>query len=158
METQQRSKPMADHTVQEIAKAEAAAFRGTDPVVVRSIFPLMRLLLDGEPVSGERFAVSAGIPPEEAREVFERLRAWGAEFDAEGNFVGAGLTLAPTHTTTRWEGAGSTRGARPTPSCSPWSWATLRRSPRTIPSAVRASGSPSAHRAWRAARLRAPSC
>ena len=87
---------MADHTVQEIAKAEAAAFRGTDPVVVRSIFPLMRLLLDGEPVSGERFAASAGIPPEEAREVFERLRSWGAEFDAEGNFVGAGLTLAPT--------------------------------------------------------------
>jgi alkylmercury lyase len=87
---------MANDTVREIARAEAAAFRGTDPVVVRSIVPLMRLLLDGAPVSTERFAASAGIPPAEARAVFERLRAWGAEFDAEGHVVGAGLTLVPT--------------------------------------------------------------
>jgi alkylmercury lyase len=87
---------MATYTVQEIARAAAAAFRGTDPVVVRSIFPLMRLLLDSAPVSTARFAGSAGIPPAEARVVFERLRAWGAEFDAEGHVVGAGLTLVPT--------------------------------------------------------------
>src|SRR5919199_708558 len=87
---------MANYPVREIAKAEAAAFRGTDPVVVRSIVPLMRLLLDGAPVSTERFAACAGIPPAEARAVFERLRAWGAEFDAEGHVVGVGLTLVPT--------------------------------------------------------------
>ena len=85
---------MSNHNLQAIAMA--AAFRGTDPLLVRSIFRLMRLLLDGKPVSAERFASSAGIPGEEAREIFARLRPWGAEFDEEGNVVGAGLTLVPT--------------------------------------------------------------
>ena len=87
---------MSNHNLQEIARAAAEVFRETDPLLVRSIFRLMRLLLDGEPVSAERFASSAGIPGEEAREVFVRLRSWGAEFDTQGNVVGAGLTLVPT--------------------------------------------------------------
>jgi alkylmercury lyase len=87
---------MSNDTLQEIARAEAAAFRGTDPVLVRSIFQLMRLLLDGEPVSAERFAASAEMSGAEAREVFDDLRSWGAEFDEVGHFVGAGLTLVPT--------------------------------------------------------------
>jgi alkylmercury lyase len=87
---------MSNHNLQAIARAAAAAFRGTDPLLVRSIFRLMRLLLDGKPVSAERFASSAGIPGEEAREVLAHLRSWGVEFDEEGNVVGAGLTLVPT--------------------------------------------------------------
>jgi alkylmercury lyase len=87
---------MSNHNLQEIARAAAEVFRETDPVLVRSIFRLLRLLLEGEPVSAERFASSAGIPGEKAREVFARLRSWGAEFDKQGSLVGAGLTLVPT--------------------------------------------------------------
>jgi alkylmercury lyase len=87
---------MSNHKLQAIARAAAEVFRETNAVLVRSIFRLMRLLLDGEPVSAERFASSAGIPGQEAREVLARLRSWGAEFDEEGNVVGAGLTLVPT--------------------------------------------------------------
>jgi alkylmercury lyase len=87
---------MSNHNLQAIARAAAEVFRETDPLLMRSIFRLMRLLLDGEPVSVQRFASSAGIPREKAREVFVRLRSWGAEFDEEGNVVGAGLTLVPT--------------------------------------------------------------
>lgn len=85
---------MSNETLQELARAEA--FREIDPVLVRSIFHLMRLLLDGAPVSAERFAASAGMSHAEAREVFDTLRGWGAEFDEAGHFVGAGLTLVPT--------------------------------------------------------------
>ncbi len=87
---------MSNHNLREIARAEAEIFQETDPVLVGSIFRLMRLLLDGEPVSTERFASSSGITREQAREVFESLRSWGAEFDQDGSFVGAGLTLVPT--------------------------------------------------------------
>jgi len=82
--------------LQQMASATAGVLHDTDPELLQSVFRLLRLLLDGAPVSAGGFAASAGISHAEADAVFGRLRAWGAEFDEEGAFVGAGLTLAPT--------------------------------------------------------------
>lgn len=68
----------------------------TDSDLVRAIFLLLHLLLDGKPVSADRFADFVGLSHAEVEALFAGLRAWGAEFDEAGNFVGAGMTLIPT--------------------------------------------------------------
>jgi alkylmercury lyase len=68
----------------------------TDSDLVRAIFLLLRLLLNGKPVSADRFATSFGLSHAEVDALFAGLRVWGAEFDEAGNFAGAGITLIPT--------------------------------------------------------------
>lgn len=78
------------------ASAPGEVLQQTDAELVRSMFQLLRLLLDGDPVSAERFAASAGLSRTQAESIFARLGAWGAEFDMAGDFVGAGVTMIPT--------------------------------------------------------------
>lgn len=76
--------------------APGEVLQQTELELLQSIFQLLRLLLDGEPVSVGRFAAATTRSLTEAETIFARLRAWGAEFDAAGDFTGAGVTLIPT--------------------------------------------------------------
>ncbi len=88
---------MFNPNLQESAKATADLFRAVDPVLLRSTFQLMGFLLEESgPLSLERVASGLGISRDEASAILKGLRAMGAEFDEEGNFVGMGLTLIPT--------------------------------------------------------------
>lgn len=96
--------------------------------LLQSMFQLLRLLLDGEPVSVGRFAAATTRSLTEAETIFARLRAWGAEFDAAGDFTGAGVTLVPTpHHYTVNSRHFSIRGVRPIP-CSFRSCSDIRQS------------------------------
>jgi alkylmercury lyase len=55
------------------------------------LMALQHLLLEGKPVSQERIASALHVAREEVPALLQ-----GAELDAEGNFVGWGLTLVPT--------------------------------------------------------------
>jgi alkylmercury lyase len=79
-----------------MAGATAQILHESDAALIQWLLKLLRPLLDGAPVSAARFAASAGMSDEEADAVFARRRAWGAEFAADGAFMGGGLTLVPT--------------------------------------------------------------
>ncbi len=55
------------------------------------LMALQQLLLEGQPVSQERIASRLHVAREEVPALLQ-----GAELDAQGNFVGWGLTLVPT--------------------------------------------------------------
>jgi len=88
---------VSNPNLEESAKAAADMLQASDPVLVRSMFQLIHLLLEeGGPVSAEKIASSLQISPDEAATILKELHARGAEFDEEDNFVGMGLTLIPT--------------------------------------------------------------
>lgn len=57
---------------------------------------LLQLLAQGQPVSAAQVADRVDMPVEQIQAIFDRFAARGGEFDAEGNLVGAALTLNPT--------------------------------------------------------------
>ena len=61
--------------------------------LLRIGFPVMRLLMAGEPVSSADIAIATGRPLAEVAAEMERLPA---ERDEKGRVVGMGLTLNPT--------------------------------------------------------------
>lgn len=82
---------------QEQAVTDYSELLDCDPAAMRSIFQLIRLLLEkAEPVSAATVASRLEMSLDEAKATLEELRSLGAEFDAEGRFVGFGLTLNPT--------------------------------------------------------------
>jgi alkylmercury lyase len=100
MDTQhreERGKEVSNAQVEESAKAAADIFQAADPVLVRSMFELIRLLVEeAGPVPAEKVASRLQLSHDEAATILQELRVRGAEFDEEGNFVGMGLTLVPT--------------------------------------------------------------
>ncbi len=56
----------------------------------------LQLLLEGRPVSATALAQHAGLPRRQVEAILTRYRARGGEFDAQGNLVGAALTLRTT--------------------------------------------------------------
>ncbi|MGD2155593.1 MAG: organomercurial lyase [Anaerolineales bacterium] len=58
---------------------------------------MYRTLAEGQPVSAEHLAATAGVPVELVNLLFEHGKAQGGEWDAEGRLVGNVLTLIPTH-------------------------------------------------------------
>jgi alkylmercury lyase len=78
------------YDLQELAAPIQTAF-DADPDQFALLIVLQQLLLDGQPVSQERIAARFHMPLEEVPDLI------GArEQDADGNFVGFGLTLVPT--------------------------------------------------------------
>jgi alkylmercury lyase len=56
----------------------------------------LQILSEGQPVSAAQLAQRVDLPIEQIEAVFEQFAARGGEFDADGNLVGAALTLNPT--------------------------------------------------------------
>lgn len=56
----------------------------------------MKLLADGQPVSAEQLAEASQISMTETTDTLSQLNQCGCEFDAQGNLVGAVLSLNPT--------------------------------------------------------------
>jgi alkylmercury lyase len=57
---------------------------------------LLSLLAQGRPVTAEQLATKTDRPVTQIQSFFEKLAVYGAEFDENGNLVGAALTLNPT--------------------------------------------------------------
>ena len=94
---EERGKEVSNAKVEESAKAVADIFQAADPMLVRSAFQLIRLLLEeGGPVPAEKVASRLQVSHDKATTILKELRVRGAEFDEQGNFVGMGLTLIPT--------------------------------------------------------------
>jgi len=86
---------MANHSLptydlQDLA-APVLAVVDAAPEQFARLMALQNLLLDGQPVAQERIASQLHIAREEVPALLQ-----GAEVDADGNFVGWGLTLVPT--------------------------------------------------------------
>lgn len=64
---------------------------GLDPGL---LIPLLRLLVEGDPVPVDRLAAAAGRTPDEARRDLAAVP--DTEYDEDGRIVGQGLTLRPT--------------------------------------------------------------
>jgi len=56
----------------------------------------LQILSAGQPVSAAHLAERVGLPVEQIEAIFEQFAARGGEFDAQGNLVGAALTINPT--------------------------------------------------------------
>ena len=74
------------YDIQELADPLAGVFEGSEDWL-----RIMKLLLEGHPLSPERVASALQISRGEANRLLE-----GAEFDQAGNVVGLGLSLVPT--------------------------------------------------------------
>jgi len=57
---------------------------------------VIQALSEGCPLSAEKFATTTDLPLEQVPDIFKRLEANGMEFDANGNLIGAALTLSTT--------------------------------------------------------------
>ena len=70
---------MSNPNLEESAKAATDIFQAADPVVVRSMFQLIHLLLEaGNPVSAEKVASRLQISRVEATTILKELRVRGA--------------------------------------------------------------------------------
>lgn len=74
------------YDLQELADTLAGVFEGSEDWL-----RIMKLLLEGHPLSPERIASALQISLSEANRLLE-----GAEFDQAGKVVGLGLSLVPT--------------------------------------------------------------
>ncbi len=63
---------------------------------VRMQTQIIRALAEGRPLTSARFAEATGLPLDAVRDLLPSLERMGLEFDAEGNLLGAALTLRPT--------------------------------------------------------------
>ena len=71
---EERGKEMSNAKVEESAKAAADIFQASDPVLVRSAFQLIRLLLEeGGPVSAEKVASRLQLSHDKAATILEEL-------------------------------------------------------------------------------------
>lgn len=81
---------LACETVDNILQESSVAGEGIRHV----IYPLMRLLLDGNPVPVEKLADHSDLPPDRIKFILEE---WGPpERNETGEITGLGLTLEPT--------------------------------------------------------------
>lgn len=81
---------LSRYDLQDLA-APLLAILDAEPEQFARLMALQTLLLDGQPVPPERIASRLHVAREEIPALLQ-----GAELDAAGNFVGFGLTLAPT--------------------------------------------------------------
>lgn len=77
------------------------------------LIPLLRLLVDGDPVTVEQLAAVAGCTLDEVRRGLAAVP--DTEYDEQGRIIGQGLTLRPPHTGSPWLARSSTPGAPWTP-------------------------------------------
>ncbi len=94
---------MTNYSVDQVIeawKAPTAARQAEDPegfaAGSRLRRHLLQMLSEGEPVTAERVAERLDRPLEAVLAFFERYRAAGGQFDADGSLVGAALSLLPT--------------------------------------------------------------
>ena len=65
------------------------------PESARFTLTLTRLLSEGNPVSAQQLAEMLGDPVEFIITAFQQMHQNGAEFNANGELIGAALTLTP---------------------------------------------------------------
>lgn len=88
---------MPETTSSELAKELFArleeASRTSKEAIVQAGLPLVRLLMEGQPVSLDRLSARTDLAGERLNLLLDRL---GAERDSEGRIVGLALSLTPT--------------------------------------------------------------
>ena len=77
------------------------------------LIPLLRLLVEGDPVTLVQLAAAAGRTPDEARRGLAAVP--DTEYDEQGRVIGQGLTLRPARTSSPWPVKSSTPGVPWTP-------------------------------------------
>ena len=82
-----------EFTTEELAKTIVESWEAAPPSILKVVMRLLRLLKHGKPVTPKELASAVGL---EAGVAVKLARRLGAEFDADGNIVGWGLTLVPT--------------------------------------------------------------
>jgi hypothetical protein len=88
---EERGKEVSNPKLVESVEAAANVLQAVDPVLVRSMFQFIRLLLEeGGPMPAEKGASSLQISHDEATTILKELRVRGAEFDEKATSWGWG--------------------------------------------------------------------